>query len=282
MLLLAVGWPGGSPENTGIIIGVVFGAYFGALWLAAILWTIRDIRERSHDPITQIIALVMVVGFSLAGWALYMVLRPRFTLAEVYERQLEEEALLQDLSQQLACPQCGAEAHDDYVACPQCATRLKEPCHSCQRALALTWRLCPWCGTTREPPAAEPVVAVAEPVAAVAAAFAPREAFAPNEESAANEEFAPPEEVAPEEVADSPPPTPAAAPAGGFLRRIPSRRGAEQAPTADKEAAHLERRMARLERLAAERGAREDEGEERASEQPEPIGDHWPRASNAP
>ena len=281
MLLLAVGWPGGSPENTGIIIGVVFGAYFGALWLAAILWTIRDIRERSHDPITQFIALVMVVGFSLAGWALYMVLRPRFTLAEVYERQLEEEALLQDLTQQLACPQCGAEAHDDYVACPQCATRLKDPCQSCQRALALTWRLCPWCGTTREPPAAEPVAAVAEPVVAVAesvaagtAGFAPREAFA------ANEAFAPPKAVAAEEVADSPRPSPAAEPAGGSVRRIPSRRRAERAPAADEEAAHLERRMADLERLTAERASRE--AEERDPEEPESIGDRWPRASNAP
>jgi hypothetical protein len=150
MLLPAISWPGGSPENTGIIIGVVIGAYVGALWLAAILWTIRDIRERSQDPVTQLIAVSIVMIFSLAGWVLYMVLRPGFTIAEVYDRQLEEESLLQDLQHQLACPQCGVEVNENFVACPHCATHLKELCHNCSRPLTLTWRMCPWCSSPRQ------------------------------------------------------------------------------------------------------------------------------------
>ena len=149
LLLPAFGWPGGSPEHTGIIVGIVAAAYFGALWLAAFLWTIRDIRERTHDPITQLVALVLVLAFSLPGWVLYLVLRPRITLAEIYERQLEEEALLQELTLQLACPQCGAEVFDTYVACPQCATHLKEPCRACQKPLSASWRVCPWCAVAR-------------------------------------------------------------------------------------------------------------------------------------
>ena len=150
MLLPAISWPGGSPENTGIIVGVVIGAYLGALWLAAILWTVRDIRERSQDPVTQLIAVSMVTVFSLAGWVLYMVLRPGATIAEVYDRQLEEEALLQDLQHQLACPQCGVEVQEEFVTCPHCASRLKELCHHCSRPLTLTWRTCPWCATPRQ------------------------------------------------------------------------------------------------------------------------------------
>ncbi len=166
MLLPAISWPGGSPESTGIIAGVIVGAYLSALWLAAILWTIRDIRERSQDPVTQFIAVSTVVLFSLAGWVLYLVLRPGLTIAEVYDRQLEEEALLQDLQHQLACPQCGVDVQEDFVACPHCATALKALCHSCSRPLPFTWRICPWCSVARQ---SAPSLTAPEPAAPIPA-----------------------------------------------------------------------------------------------------------------
>ena len=157
MLLPGISWPGGSPENTGIIIGVIFGAYAAALWLAAIVSTARDIRERTRDPLTQSIAVGMVVVFNLPGWVLYQVLRPPMTLTEVYERQLEEEALLQQLTHQLACPECGSEVHEDYVACPHCATRLQQSCGHCGKALVSSWTVCPWCTSARSDVTAIPM-----------------------------------------------------------------------------------------------------------------------------
>ena len=144
-----ISWPGGSPENTGIIVAVILGAYLAALWLTAIVWTARDIRARSTDAVTQLVAVAMVAALNLPGWVLYRVLRPPITLAELYERQLEEEALLSDLSGQLACPTCRAAIDDDYVACPHCATSLKEGCAGCGRALSFAWRACPWCARER-------------------------------------------------------------------------------------------------------------------------------------
>ena len=170
MLLPAISWPGGSPENTGIIAGVIVGAYFSALWLAAILWTIRDIRERSQDPVTQFIAVATVILFSLAGWVLYLVLRPGLTIAEVYDRQLEEEALLQDLQHQLACPQCGVDVQEDFVACPHCGTALKALCQSCSRPLPFTWRICPWCSAAHQPAPSLATPETAAPLPAQAAA----------------------------------------------------------------------------------------------------------------
>ena len=145
----AIGWPGGSPENTGIIIGVILGAYLAALWLTAIVWTARDIRARSADPVTQAVAVAMVAGLNLPGWVLYRVLRPPITLAELYERHLEEQALLADLSSQPACPVCRAVVSDDYVVCPHCATNLKDECTGCGKALSFSWGTCPWCGRVR-------------------------------------------------------------------------------------------------------------------------------------
>ena len=147
LFLPAIEWPGGSPENTAIIIGVVAGAYAGAVWLAALIWTIRDVRERSEDPITQGVAFLIVLVFNLPGWVLYMVLRPPMTLADVYERQLEEEALRQELDDRLSCPTCERDVLEEYIACPHCGTRLKSPCHECSKAVSFSWAVCPWCGT---------------------------------------------------------------------------------------------------------------------------------------
>lgn len=151
MLVPAISWPGGSPENTAIIVGVVVGAYLGALWLAALIWTVRDIRERSEDPFTQVVAFSIVFVFNLPGWVLYLVLRPPLTLADVYERQLEEEALRQELDDRLACPSCDREVQEEYVACPLCGTTLKTPCRACERPVSFSWVACPWCGARREP-----------------------------------------------------------------------------------------------------------------------------------
>ena len=170
MDLPGIGWPGGSPEDTGIIIGVIAGAYVGALWLAAVVWIARDIRDRSRDLITQMVAVLMVIVFSFAGWVLYLVLRPRTTLSDLYERQLEEEALLQELTRQVACPHCGVTVQDDFVVCPHCAAALKEPCGACGRALTVSWAVCPWCANSR--------TALASPTSAAPSQRAPAPAGA--------------------------------------------------------------------------------------------------------
>ena len=154
-LIPSISWPGGSLENSGIIAGIIVGAYLGALWLAALIWTIRDVRDRSADPITQIVAFLIVFIFNLPGWVLYQVVRPPMTLADVYERQLEEEALRRELDDALACPSCAREIADDYITCPYCAMTLKHPCSSCERAVSFSWLACPWCGTRRDQPAVQ-------------------------------------------------------------------------------------------------------------------------------
>ena len=160
-LIPLIGWPGGSPENTGIIAGIIVGAYLGALWLAALIWTIRDVRDRSDDTVTQIVAFLIVFIFNLPGWVLYQVVRPPMTLADIYERQLEEEALRRELDDALICPNCAREVVDDYVVCPHCTTTLKHPCRECERAVSFAWLACPWCATSTEQRATQPEPAAA-------------------------------------------------------------------------------------------------------------------------
>ena len=123
------------------------GAFLAALWLALIIWTFRDMRSRSRDIFAQILAALLVAVLTLPGLLIYLILRPKETLAEAYERSLEEEALLQSIEDVEHCPWCVGRVHADYLVCPSCNTKLKKACRSCGRAINLRWNVCPYCAT---------------------------------------------------------------------------------------------------------------------------------------
>lgn len=132
---------------TGLQVILAFGgAFFLALWLSLIIWTFRDARLRSRDVFAIMLATLMVVVFGPLGLLLYFLLRPPVTLAELYERSLEEEALLQDLEERPRCPGCSRQVDEAWVICPDCHTTLKKTCPNCQKSLNLRWNICPFCG----------------------------------------------------------------------------------------------------------------------------------------
>jgi RNA polymerase subunit RPABC4/transcription elongation factor Spt4 len=168
----------------------LLGAYFLIFWVALVLWTARDIHRRSRDILVQILAVLLVLFFHLAGLLLYWVLRPAETLAESYERSLEEEALLQGLEERQACPTCKQQVQPDFILCPNCQTQLKRRCVSCDRPLHLRWEVCPYCGQPVAPPAeeaapAEVPVATPVPLEAAEPAAVPVTPSVPVEVSAA-------------------------------------------------------------------------------------------------
>lgn len=113
-----------------------------------VVWTFRDMRERTHDGWSQAVAMLLVGLFSIAGLVLYLLLRPHETLAEAYERRFEAEMLVRDAPEpRRACPRCERPANGDFLFCPYCRTSLREPCSSCERPLELDWAVCPYCGT---------------------------------------------------------------------------------------------------------------------------------------
>ncbi|MEQ8673351.1 MAG: zinc ribbon domain-containing protein [Aggregatilineales bacterium] len=128
-----------------IYVGIIFAAF----WLAMIVWTYRDIRARSRDSLVQLGSAGLVALLTVPGWFIYMLLRPRETLSESYERSLEEEALLQEIEEKPSCPGCGQRVQGDWQACPHCHTRLKKSCISCGYLMELSWNLCPSCATVQ-------------------------------------------------------------------------------------------------------------------------------------
>ena len=139
------------------ILSTICGGITVALMGGIAIWTFRDIRSRSRDVLAHILATLLVVVLPIIGLVIYFMLRPQETMADIYERSLEQEALLQAIEEPEICPGCGQRVKGDYLHCPACHTKLKTGCPMCNRPLHLRWSLCPYCGTSVTPQVIEPV-----------------------------------------------------------------------------------------------------------------------------
>ncbi len=179
-----------SPDfanRIGIFVEVAFTvlvAYAVAFWLGIAVWTFRDIRARTRDPIAVLLATLLSLAFGPGGVILYLLLRPKETLAEQYDRALEEEALLREIEDLNLCPGCRRATKDDWQLCPYCHTPLRRPCPECGRLVDLNWTVCPYCTAKLnvEDTAAEEAPAPEDtPVPSLPEAQAEEEPFALNE-----------------------------------------------------------------------------------------------------
>ncbi len=134
-------------SNLLLVLTAFGGAFLAALWIALIVWTYRDIRSRTRDPLIHILSALLVAILNLPGVLVYLILRPPRTLEEEYERTLEEETMLQALEDLPLCPGCERRVRDDWQVCPNCHTKLKKACHNCGRLMELPWNICPYCAT---------------------------------------------------------------------------------------------------------------------------------------
>ena len=138
------------------ILSTICGGVSVALVAGITIWTFRDIRSRSRDILAQLLATLLVLVLPVIGLIVYFMLRPQETLAETYERSLEQEALLQAIEEPEVCPGCGQRNQVEYTYCPACHTQLKQSCPQCGKALHLRWSICPYCGTSVVPQALDP------------------------------------------------------------------------------------------------------------------------------
>ena len=128
----------------------IIGGLLAAFWIGLIIWTWRDIRSRSADIFAALLAVLLVAVFNVIGLLIYVLVRPKQTLAEQYDRALEEEILLRELEQAPTCPSCGRPVKPDWQYCPYCEAELKHPCPQCGYLLEPEWKRCPKCGAEAE------------------------------------------------------------------------------------------------------------------------------------
>ncbi|MGZ8481333.1 MAG: zinc ribbon domain-containing protein [Candidatus Limnocylindria bacterium] len=124
--------------------------YVVLLWLGTADWAFRDMQARTENPILPYFAAALIIFFTpllfLFAVVLYLIVRPRETLAEVYERSLAEESLIAEVEKNELCPVCRDRVDSDWLVCPNCRTRLHRVCPSCNRLAEPTWPLCAFCG----------------------------------------------------------------------------------------------------------------------------------------
>lgn len=119
--------------------------WFAVLHLALVFWTWRDANRRgAMGWFWGLAALV----FPVAGWMVYLVVRPPEYLDDARERDLEirakEVALARDYE---SCPACYKPVEKEFLICPYCMKKLRKSCIECGKALRLNWGVCPYCKT---------------------------------------------------------------------------------------------------------------------------------------
>lgn len=115
---------------------------------ALTFWTLRDADRRGAMGWFWGITVFL---FDLAGWGIYMVVRPPEFAADARERDLEIRAKEVSLQRDLeTCPACYKPVEKDFLLCPYCMKKLRKPCVECEKPLKLNWSVCPFCKTKQQ------------------------------------------------------------------------------------------------------------------------------------
>jgi hypothetical protein len=141
---MSAGWDG-----LFTLIGLMALAYVAAVWIGFVVWTYRDVRQRTADPNERLAAVLLVALFSAPGWLVYLLLRPAATLDDVRVEQLQAQLFSRELAAAAACTGCRRRVDEDFLVCPYCRESLRVPCASCERPIAKTWAACAYCGELR-------------------------------------------------------------------------------------------------------------------------------------
>lgn len=113
------------------------------LYVSLAKWTYSDAKRRGAMAFYWTIVALL---FPVAGWLVYLIVRPPEFIDDVRERDLEiraKEALLSSAGE--ICPACYKSIDKDFLICPYCRRRLKKSCPSCDRPLQTGWTICPYC-----------------------------------------------------------------------------------------------------------------------------------------
>lgn len=122
--------------------------FFIVFHFALTFWTYRDADRRG--AMGWFWALTVFL-FNVAGWMIYLVVRPPEYSADARERDLEIRAKEVTLQRDLeTCPSCHKPVEKDFLICPSCMKKLRKPCIECGKALKLSWNVCPYCKTKQQ------------------------------------------------------------------------------------------------------------------------------------
>lgn len=129
--------------------------YFFIIWIAVLLWVIKDISNRTNNTLLQVISILIILFLTPLGILIYLIIRPGKTLFEKYYQEIEDNLnlfnkIIEDkginITEKTHCHKCDEEVKDDYKFCPKCKETLKNECRECWKFVFINWKVCPYCG----------------------------------------------------------------------------------------------------------------------------------------
>ncbi|WKZ31341.1 MAG: zinc ribbon domain-containing protein [Candidatus Dojkabacteria bacterium] len=115
------------------------------LWVFYIFWVWNDASQRSTNLFFRIGSLLLVTLLSYIGLIIYLVIRPKFTIEQIYWMDLERRYLIFETADLRDCVSCGYQLRPEFNSCPQCGNAINVPCEQCNEMINRYWKFCPYC-----------------------------------------------------------------------------------------------------------------------------------------
>jgi hypothetical protein len=130
--------------NFTTILYMVLGLFI-IFWLFVLGWVWIDSGERTTNSITRALSIVIVLFLNIIGLIIYLIVRPKQTIQELYWVDLERRYLKYETAELGDCPSCGLSLQPGFNVCPACKYGIKTLCKGCQMWIDKTYAYCPFC-----------------------------------------------------------------------------------------------------------------------------------------
>ncbi len=128
-----------SPIITAVLV------YYIIVWILVLAWVWTDISARTENWFLRILCMVIVSVLSFPGLIIYILIRPKDTVEEIFWSDLERRYLLYETDGLEDCEVCGYSLTPDYIHCPNCGETLKRYCEECEVYVKKEFNYCPFC-----------------------------------------------------------------------------------------------------------------------------------------
>lgn len=125
--------------------------YILVIWMALVIWVIKDIINRTNNLVYQVICILIVLLLTPLWIFIYLLIRPSKTLFEKYyeenffEEQEIEESTAKSPEAFHICVVCTGNIQPWFLFCPSCGTSIKSHCKQCKKEISQDWQVCPYC-----------------------------------------------------------------------------------------------------------------------------------------
>lgn len=121
---------------------------FVIFWIFVLGWVWVDAGERTTKTSSKVVSVVLVGVLNIVGLLIYLIIRPKQTLQDLYWIDLERRFLKYETAELGDCPNCKSSLQPGYNMCPKCGFSIKQQCTGCQVWIDRNYNYCPFCGMT--------------------------------------------------------------------------------------------------------------------------------------